>query len=120
MFLFYLKIFKDGKKSTRQKALKKGIHLINVLWVESCRQSGKRVPEDLFPVVVPEEVHTPLVTGKLKRTKSMQPRSFEDDVRNSAGKERKGREGKGNEGELESVKKKQTTRVYRLLNHVQE
>lgn len=77
-------IFKDGKKATRERALKKGIHLVSVLWVESCRQSGKRVSEDLFPVVVPEQAVTPLMVGRLKRTKSMQPKAFEEDVQNSA------------------------------------
>ncbi len=81
----YSQIFKDGKKTTREKALKKGIHLVSVLWVESCRQSGKRVSEDLFPVVVPEQAVTPLMVGRLKRTKSMQPKAFEEDVQNSAG-----------------------------------
>lgn len=77
-------IFKDGKKTTREKAIKKGIHLVSVLWVESCRQSGKRVSEDLFPVVEPEQAVTPLMVGRLKRTKSMQPKAFEEDVQNSA------------------------------------
>ena len=27
-------IFKDGKKATRDKAQKKGIHLVSVLWVD--------------------------------------------------------------------------------------
>ncbi len=58
---------------------------MSVLWVESCRQSGKRVSEDLFPVVVPEQAVTPLMVGRLKRTKSMQPKAFEEDVQNSAG-----------------------------------
>ncbi|KAJ7387603.1 BRCA1 associated RING domain 1 [Desmophyllum pertusum] len=77
-------IFKDGKKTTRERALKKGVHVVSVLWVESCRQSGKRVSEDLFPVVAPEQAVTPLIVGRLKRTKSMQPKAFEEDVQNSA------------------------------------
>lgn len=85
IILSFLQIFKDGKKATRERALKKGIHLVSVLWVESCRQSGKRVSEDLFPVVVPEQAVTPLMVGRLKRTKSMQPKAFEEDVQNSAG-----------------------------------
>ena len=59
--------------------------MVSVLWVESCRQSGKRVSEDLFPVVVPEQAVTPLMVGRFKRTKSMQPKAFEEDVQNSAG-----------------------------------
>ena len=81
-----MQIFKDGKKTTRERALKKGMHLVSVLWVESCRQSGKRVSEDLFPVMVPGEAVTPLMVGRLKRTKSMQPKAFEEDVQNSAGR----------------------------------
>ena len=80
-----LQIFKDGKRTIRERALKKGIYLVSVLWVESCRQSGKRVSEDLFPVISPEEAATPLLVGRLKRTKSMQPKAFEEDVQNSAG-----------------------------------
>ena len=85
IILSFLQIFKDGKKTTRERALKKGIHVVSVLWVESCRQSGKCVLEDLFPVVVPEQAVTPLMVGRLKRTKSMQPKAFEEDVQNSAG-----------------------------------
>lgn len=77
-------IFKEGKKATKERALKKGIHLVSVLWVESCRQSGKRISEDLFPVVESSEVGTPLMVGRLRRTKSMQPKAFEEDVQNSA------------------------------------
>lgn len=85
IILSFLQIFKDGKKTTRERALKKGIHVVSVLWVESCRQSSKCVSEDLFPVVVPEQAVTPLMVGRLKRTKSMQPKAFEEDVQNSAG-----------------------------------
>lgn len=85
IILSFLQIFKDGKKTTRERALKKGIHVVSVLWVESCRQSGKCVSEDLFPVVVPEQAVTPLMVARLKRTKSMQPKAFEEDVQNSAG-----------------------------------
>jgi len=77
-------IFKEGKKATKERALKKGIHLVSVLWVESCRQSGKRISEDLFPVVESSEVGSPLMVGRLRRTKSMQPKAFEEDVQNSA------------------------------------
>ena len=59
---------------------------MSVLWVESCRQSGKLVSEDLFPVVETSEPGTPLMVGRLRRTKSMQPKAFEEDVQNSAGK----------------------------------
>ena len=58
---------------------------MSVLWVESCRVGCKRVSEDLFPVITPDNNLTPLVVGRLKRTKSMQPKAFEEDVKNSAG-----------------------------------
>ena len=71
-------------KRQRERALKKGIHLVSVLWVESCRQSEKCVSEDFFTVMEPGEAVTPLI-GRLKRTKSMQPKAFEEVVQNSAG-----------------------------------
>ena len=58
---------------------------MSVMWVESCRQSDKRVSEDLFLFMAPEQVVTPLIVGRLKRTKSMQPKAFEEDVQHSAG-----------------------------------
>ena len=48
-------VFKDGKKSTRTRAEKRQLHLVSVLWLESCKQTGSRVPEKMFPVAKVEE-----------------------------------------------------------------
>ncbi|CAH1772307.1 unnamed protein product [Owenia fusiformis] len=82
-------VFKDGKKSTRDKAIKKGMHLVNVLWVDSCKQNQEHVSEGLFPVILPNENNSPLIIGKLKKSKSMQPKDFDEEVANSAEKVQK-------------------------------
>lgn len=82
--VFCFKVFKDGKNSTKEKAIKKGVHLVSVLWIDSCKHSGKRVSEELFPVSSGNE-GSPLMIGRLKRSRSMQPKSFEEDVKHSAG-----------------------------------
>ncbi|XP_072170062.1 microcephalin-like [Diadema setosum] len=75
-------IWKDGKKSTRDKATKKGINLVSVLWVDSCKQNQEHVAESLFPVNAPDEKEA--LPIKLKRMKSMQPKAVEEDIRNSS------------------------------------
>lgn len=86
-------VFKDGKKSTKEKAIKKGVYLVSVLWLDSCKCNGKRVPEEDFPVLCGNNAeNSPIIPGRLKRYKSMQPKSFEEEVKLSAEKiERKKR-----------------------------
>lgn len=85
-------VFKDGRKMTREKATKKNLHLVSVLWVDrylmlllitlksvlpikylslislfcSCKKSQERVPESLFPVNIPDDRNTPLCLQKVK------------------------------------------------------
>ncbi|XP_071496436.1 microcephalin-like [Diadema antillarum] len=75
-------IWKDGKKSTRDKATKKGINLVSVLWVDSCKQNQEHVAESLFPVNAPDEKES--LPIKLKRMKSMQPKAVEEDIQKSS------------------------------------
>ena len=86
-FIFIcLQVFKDGKKSTKEKAIKKGVYLVSVLWLDSCKCNGKRVPEEDFPVLCGNNAeNSPIIPGRLKRYKSMQPKSFEEEVKLSAG-----------------------------------
>ncbi|KAB0366714.1 hypothetical protein FD754_010870, partial [Muntiacus muntjak] len=42
-------VFKDGYQSTWEKAQKRGVKLVSVLWVEKCRVAGAHVDESLFP-----------------------------------------------------------------------
>ncbi|XP_013380533.1 microcephalin-like [Lingula anatina] len=75
-------IFKDGKKSTRDRAKKKGLHLVTVLWVDSCKKQQVKVPESQYPVAAEDK--TPILIGRYRKAKSMQPTDFDDDVANSA------------------------------------
>ncbi|XP_078610440.1 microcephalin-like isoform X1 [Branchiostoma floridae x Branchiostoma japonicum] len=83
-------VFKDGRKSTLDKATKKGIHLVSVLWVESCRKKQVHVNEGLFPISRPDEGNTPVLT-RIRRYRSMQPKSFEEELAGSAERVRKRR-----------------------------
>ncbi|XP_067678748.1 microcephalin-like [Haliotis asinina] len=77
-------IFKEGLKRTRDKAIKKNIHLVSVLWVDSCRKKDEHVSEKLFPAIVPESSSTPVQFPRFKKMKSMQPSDFNEDVVSSA------------------------------------
>ena len=62
------------------------IHFVSVLWVDSCKTTKCKVNESLFKAKLPWDVDSPLPVGRAKRIKSLQPKTFEEDVRNSASK----------------------------------
>uniref|UniRef100_A0A2K6SSU0 Microcephalin n=1 Tax=Saimiri boliviensis boliviensis TaxID=39432 RepID=A0A2K6SSU0_SAIBB len=66
-------IFKDGYRSTWDKAQKRGVKLVSVLWVEKCRTAGAHVDESLFPAANTKE-HLPSLIKK--KRKCMQPKDF--------------------------------------------
>ena len=57
-----------------------------MLWVDSCKTTKCKVNESLFKAKLPWDVDSPLPIGRAKRIKSLQPKTFEEDVRNSASK----------------------------------
>ncbi|XP_058522648.1 microcephalin [Ochotona princeps] len=65
-------VFKDGYQSTWDKAQKRGVKLVSVLWVEKCRTVGAHVDESLFPAPNTTE-HLPSLR---KKRKCMQPKDF--------------------------------------------
>ncbi|XP_023235622.1 microcephalin-like [Centruroides sculpturatus] len=69
-------IFKEGRKSTRDIAMAKGIHLVSVLWVESCGQRKCHVPESEYPANIPKVYDSPLFCKKFQKSNSMQPKDF--------------------------------------------
>ncbi|KAL4236314.1 BRCA1 associated RING domain 1 [Mactra antiquata] len=77
-------IFKEGSTRTKNKAKKKGIHLLSVLWVENCKLNQEHVSERMYPANVPEVSDKPFMKTKLKKLKSMQPKDFEEELANSA------------------------------------
>ena len=48
------------------KAKKKGIHIVSVLWIEECRQKKCKVPEAMFPSVSMEKYEQTKIPGKLR------------------------------------------------------
>ncbi|XP_021572769.1 microcephalin [Carlito syrichta] len=66
-------VFKDGYQSTWNKAQKRGVKLVSVLWVEKCRTTGVHIDESLFPAANTNEHLTGLIK---KKRKCMQPKDF--------------------------------------------
>ncbi|XP_029789589.1 microcephalin isoform X2 [Suricata suricatta] len=66
-------VFKDGYQSTWDKAQKRGVKLVSVLWVEKCRTAGAHIDESLFPAANTRERLPSLIK---KRRKCMQPKDF--------------------------------------------
>uniref|UniRef100_A0A8C3X0W7 Microcephalin n=1 Tax=Catagonus wagneri TaxID=51154 RepID=A0A8C3X0W7_9CETA len=66
-------VFKDGYQSTWNKAQKRGVKLVSVLWVEKCRTAGAHMDESLFPAANSNQ-HLPSVIQK--KRKCMQPKDF--------------------------------------------
>ncbi|XP_071965258.1 microcephalin-like [Antedon mediterranea] len=88
-------IWKDGKPSTYERAVKWGIHILSVLWVDSCRQNQQHVAESLFQVKTGDD-GSPII-GRLKRLKSMQPKLIEDQIKKSSEKFAKRKKRKADE-----------------------
>lgn len=72
-------VYKDGKKRSLDMALRRKVQLVSVLWVESCKQNQRKVSEDEFRVILPKK-QTPVGPSRLKRYRSMQPKSFAEEL----------------------------------------
>uniref|UniRef100_A0AC11CZI5 Microcephalin 1 n=1 Tax=Ovis aries TaxID=9940 RepID=A0AC11CZI5_SHEEP len=66
-------VFKDGYQSTWEKAQKRGVKLVSVLWVDKCRAAGVHIDESLFPAANANQ-HLPSLLKK--KRKCMQPKDF--------------------------------------------
>ncbi|XP_053314687.1 microcephalin [Spea bombifrons] len=66
-------VFKDGIQGTWNKAVKTGVKLVSVLWVEKCRELGSHVDESLF---LPINTNNGLPDLIKKKRKCMQPKDF--------------------------------------------
>ena len=71
-------VFKEGSLSTYNKAKKLGLHLVSVNWIEACKKAKNRVSEDLYPPMNQEKYDSPGLFPKLRKTKSLQPKSDEE------------------------------------------
>ncbi|XP_072264532.1 microcephalin isoform X2 [Pyxicephalus adspersus] len=66
-------VFKDGSQSTWDKAVKSGVKLVSVLWVDKCREAAAHVDESTFPALNPNEGLPHLIK---KKRKCMQPKDL--------------------------------------------
>ncbi|KAM4693700.1 microcephalin [Discoglossus pictus] len=66
-------VFKDGNKGTWDKAVKTGVRLVSVLWVEKCREAEDHVDESLFPAINTNDGLPQIVK---KKRKCMLPKDF--------------------------------------------
>ncbi|XP_012562524.2 uncharacterized protein LOC101240744 isoform X1 [Hydra vulgaris] len=80
-------VFKDGRPSTYNQVRKYlNVFFVSILWVDSCKSTMSWVDEALFPAKVPQYIESPCQPARAKRIKSLQPKSFEDEMCNSAKK----------------------------------
>ena len=72
-------IFKDGSLANYKKAKKFGAHIVSMAWLEQSRVGGKRMAESEFPSVSTEKYNSPGLFPRLRKLKSMQPKTIEED-----------------------------------------
>jgi microcephalin len=85
-------VFKDGKSSARERAEKNRVFLVSPLWVEACKRANDWISEAKYPVITRDTADassTPVVLGKIKRIKSMQPKPLEEEIAKSLERNRK-------------------------------
>ncbi|XP_018423099.1 PREDICTED: microcephalin [Nanorana parkeri] len=66
-------VFKDGSQSTWDKAVKSGVKLVSVLWVDKCREAAAHVDESAYSALNPNEGLPHLMR---KKRKCMQPKDL--------------------------------------------
>ncbi|XP_065898907.1 microcephalin-like isoform X2 [Dysidea avara] len=82
-------VYKDGHPGTLEHAKSHSCNLVSVLWVNACVSSNNIAPEGKYPAIF-DENSDPVVLGKIKRIKSMQPKSLdEEEITRSVQKKRK-------------------------------
>ena len=72
-------IFKDGSLVNYKKAKKLGAHIVSMAWLEKSRVGGMKMAESEFPSVSSEKYDSPGLFPKLRKLKSMQPKTIEED-----------------------------------------
>jgi len=72
-------IFKDGSRFNYQKSKKLGLHILSAGWLEESKKEGRKMPESQFPSVSIERYDSPGLFPKMKKMKSMQPKTLDED-----------------------------------------
>lgn len=66
-------IFKDGLLSTYKNAIKMGIPITNILWIDACKAQKRLVDPEKFKISNIDRYVHPELYKRLRRQKSMQP-----------------------------------------------
>ncbi|XP_047114762.1 uncharacterized protein LOC124795031 isoform X1 [Schistocerca piceifrons] len=66
-------VFKDGLPSTYNRALRRRIPVVSVLWIEACKKAGLRVSERMYPVIDKTSQAVVKPQKKFRKMKSIQP-----------------------------------------------
>ncbi|XP_075058585.1 microcephalin [Mixophyes fleayi] len=66
-------VFKDGSQGVWDKAVKSGVKLVSVLWVEKCREAAAHVDESIYPAI---NTNNGLFQLTKKKRRCMQPKDF--------------------------------------------
>ncbi|XP_064486340.1 microcephalin-like isoform X2 [Ornithodoros turicata] len=66
-------VFRQGRRSTRKKALEWNIPMVSPLWVDNCRLQNKKVPEADYPAKIPPALDCPKLSTKFRVPKWCRP-----------------------------------------------
>ena len=77
-------IFKDGSLATYKKAVRLGIHIVAFSWLEASRKAGEKLAETKHPTVSKEKYDSPGLFPKIRKLKSMQPKTVEEDFESAS------------------------------------
>ena len=85
VFTYYLEynpicfnFFAEGSLTTYTKAKKIGIFIVSVSWVDACKKEAKKLDEANYPPMNFEKYESPGLFPKLRKGKSLQPKSDEE------------------------------------------
>ncbi len=72
-------IFKEGSLATYNRAKKQaGLFIVSVNWIDACKKNKAKVDESLYPPMNQEKYDSPGLFPRLRKTKSLQPKSDEE------------------------------------------
>ena len=75
--MFYV-FFPEGSLTTYTKAKKIGVFIVSVSWVDACKKEAKKLDEANYPPMNFEKYESPGLFPKLRKGKSLQPKSDEE------------------------------------------
>ena len=72
-------IFSNGHEGNFSQAKKLGIHILSMGWLEEAKNTGLRPDETAYPSFSLQRYNSPHLYPKLKKMRSMQPKTLEED-----------------------------------------